>query len=124
MKQLVEYVVRGLVGHPEAVSVNALASEMIELVRSKNANLVVISALPPSAVLRARYLCKRLHQNFPEIKIVIGLWTSKADLKKASGRISCDSSTPVTSLFSEAIREIEQLTPSLLLTKEEPTSAT
>lgn len=106
----------------EAVSVNALASEMIELVRSKNANLVVISALPPSAVLHARYLCKRLHQNFPEIKIVIGLWTSKADLKKAMGRISCDSSTPVVSLFSEAIREIEQLTPSLLLMKEEPGS--
>ncbi len=106
----------------EAVSVNALASEIIELVRSKNANLVVISALPPSAVLHARYLCKRLHQNFPEIKIVIGLWTSKADLKKAMGRISCDSSTPVVSLFSEAIREIEQLTPSLLLMKEEPGS--
>lgn len=103
----------------EAVSVHALASEMIEQVRSKKADVVVISALPPSAVGHARYLCIRLHQNFPEIKIVIGLWTSKADLTKAKGRISGDGTSPVFSAFSEAIREIEQLTYPLLLAKAE-----
>jgi predicted PurR-regulated permease PerM len=107
----------------EAVSVTALASEMVELVGQKKADLVVISALPPSAVGHARYLCKRLHQKYPDIKLVIGLWTIKADLDKARGRISCGTDDPVVSTFSDAIHEIEQLTHPLLLAKSEAESA-
>ena len=99
----------------EPVSVTALTSEMVELIGQKKADLVVISALPPSAVGHARYLCKRLRQKYPDVKLVIGLWTVKSDLEKARERINCGGNHPVVSTFSNGIHEIEQLTHSLLL---------
>ena len=101
----------------EAVSVTALASEMLELVAKKKADIVVISALPPSAVAHARYLCKRLRQKFPDVHLVIGLWTLNADTTKLKARISCGPSDPVITTFSNAIHEIEQLAHPLLLAK-------
>jgi predicted PurR-regulated permease PerM len=106
----------------EAVSVTALASEMIELVSSKKADVVVISALPPSAITHARYLCKRLHQKFPDIKMVIGLWTSNANLAEAKTRIICNDTDPVVNNFPSGIHEIGQLAHPLLLAKAETDS--
>jgi hypothetical protein len=103
----------------EAVSVTALASEMIELVEQKKADIVIISALPPSAVTHARYLCKRLHLKFPEIKLVIGLWTSKADMERARRRMTCNKTDVVVNDFSSAVHEVEQIVHPLLLTKTE-----
>src|SRR5207302_177903 len=93
----------------EAVSVTALASEMIELVERRRAQIVVISALPPAAVTHARYLCKRLHGKFPELKIVVGLWTSKGDLDRARTRVTCDDAGIVASTFADAIHQVGQL---------------
>ena len=42
------------------------------------AQIVVVSSLPPAAINHARYLCKRLHQRFPELAIAVGLRTSAA----------------------------------------------
>ncbi len=50
----------------EAVSVMALASEMVDLVEQRKADVVCISAMPPAAATHARYLCKRLQGRFPE----------------------------------------------------------
>ena len=101
----------------EAVSVTALASEMVELVGEKKADIVVLSALPPAAVEHARYLCKRLRQQYPELKVVIGLWTSKTDLEKAKGRIQCAEDDPIVTSFSEGVHVIEQLAHPVLLNK-------
>jgi predicted PurR-regulated permease PerM len=102
----------------EAVSVTALASEIIDLVECKRADIVVISALPPAEITHARYLCKRLHLRFPELRIVIGLWTSKADLEKAKKRIACHETDAVVSDFASAIHAVCQLVHPLLLAKE------
>ena len=103
----------------EAVSVTALAGEMVDLIAAKKADIVVISALPPSAVSHARYLCKRIHLRFPEIKLVIGLWTIRADMEKAKERISCKKDDVVTASFTDAIKQIHQLAHPLLLAKSE-----
>jgi len=102
----------------EAVSASALASEMVELVGKLKADIVVVSALPPSAVTHARYLCKRLHQAFPEIVILVGLWTSKADLKEAKEKVTCTGRDAVVASFSEGLTEMNQLVHPLILTKE------
>ena len=103
----------------EAVSVTALASEMMDLVTSKKVDIVVISALPPSAVQHARYLCKRLHQKFPDIRMLIGLWTGQGDLGKAQRRISCTTKDPVVANFSDGLEAIHQMVPPVLLSKGE-----
>ena len=101
----------------EAVSVTALASEMVELVGKRKADITVIAALPPSAVAHARYLCMRLRQKFPDLKIVVGLWTAQGDLEKAKARISNSEGDPVVNNFTAALHEIEQLAHPLLLAK-------
>jgi hypothetical protein len=74
---------------PTAVSVTALAGEMVEMVKTKGANIVAVSAMPPAAVAHSRYLCKRIHLKYPDVSMIVGLWSFKGDLKKATNRITC-----------------------------------
>ena len=67
----------------QAVSVTSLASEMVDLVERRKADVVCISATPPAAVMHARYLCKHLRRRFPKVKLVVGLWDAQGDLSKA-----------------------------------------
>jgi hypothetical protein len=93
----------------EAVSTHVLAGEMAEMVQTKDASLVCVSALPPSAIAHSRYLCKRLHLKYPDLKMVVGLWTVKGDLKRAKERITCDESALLVTTLSSALDQIEQL---------------
>jgi hypothetical protein len=53
---------------------NALASEMMEQISKLPARQFCISVTPPGATRHAIYLCKRLRENFPDARILIGLW--------------------------------------------------
>jgi DNA-binding transcriptional LysR family regulator len=107
----------------EAVSVTSLVSEMVDLVGQKKADIVIISALPPSAIGHARYLCKRLHQKYPEVNLMIGLWTSRNDLSEARTKIGCSDHDVVVNHFADGLKQIEQLVHPLLLSKPESTDA-
>jgi hypothetical protein len=91
------------------VSVTELASEMIDSVKNANADVVCISALPPAAVTHARYLCKRLHGKLPEIEMMVGLWNSGDDLKRARERIAAVRSVQVAPTFAQALEQIHQM---------------
>ena len=71
--------------------------------------LVVVSALPPAAVAHARYLCKRLHGRFPEINMVVGLWTANGNLTKARDRLTCSESALLTTTFRQSLEDLHQL---------------
>jgi hypothetical protein len=106
------------------VAVHALASEMVEVVSKEEAHMVVVSAMPPAAVTHSRYLCKRLHLAFPNINMLVGLWTMKANLQKAKDRITCVASVAVTTSLSEAIDQIEQMAKPIMITQSEEKVAT
>ena len=94
---------------PISVPSQSLASEMVEMVETRQADLVAVSAMPPAAVAHARYLCKRLHNRFPDIPMVVGLWRAKADMRKAKDRIACGQHVPVIISLAQAQHEIDQL---------------
>ena len=71
LAQLLE--LRGYCAMP--VSRTSLASEMLSEVEKHNADVVVVSALPPAAVAHARYLCKRLQAENAERNTIVALWT-------------------------------------------------
>ncbi|HEX8524054.1 MAG TPA: AI-2E family transporter [Tepidisphaeraceae bacterium] len=98
------------------VSVTALASEMVEQVKKNEAHIVIVSAMPPAAATHARYLCKRLHMVYPELNMVVGLWTMKGNLQRAKDRITCVATVQVTTALAEAIDQIEQMSKHLTLT--------
>jgi methylmalonyl-CoA mutase cobalamin-binding subunit len=88
---------------------SALASEMVEMVAQRKADLVVVSALPPAAVTYARYLCKRVHAANPEILMTVGLWTFTGDMKKAKDRITCVANVPLVMSLTEMLQQIHQM---------------
>jgi predicted PurR-regulated permease PerM len=107
----------------KVLSVTSLAGEMVDGVKEHDAHIVVVSAMPPAAVTHSRYLCKRLHLAFPNLNMLVGLWTMKGNLQKAKDRITCVASVAVTTTLSEAIDQIEQMAKPILVTQSENTPA-
>jgi predicted PurR-regulated permease PerM len=102
-----------------ALSVTKLASEMVAAVEAKGAHVVVVSALPPGAVAHSRYLCKRLHARFPELSMVVGLWTTKVDLKKAKDRVACSETVQMAAKLRQAMEQIGQLVQPVIVASEQ-----
>jgi hypothetical protein len=70
-------------------------------------DVVLISALPPFALLSARTISKRAHMQYPNAEIVIGLWRFSSDDKKAAERLDKVFPDPVVTSFADAIAHIE-----------------
>ena len=96
----------------QAVSVTSLASEMVDLVERRKADVVCVSATPPGAMMHARYLCKQLRRRFPKVKLVVGLWDVQGDLNKAKERIGCGATVVAT--LADAQEQIRLLIPAAL----------
>jgi predicted PurR-regulated permease PerM len=74
----------------DLVSPELLISEIVAHVRDEHPALICIGALPPGGFLQARYLCKRLSADAPDVPIVVGRWGltenveyARTDLKEA-----------------------------------------
>ncbi len=101
----------------QAVSVTSLASEMVDLVEQRKADVVCVSATPPGAMMHARYLCKQLRRRFPKVKLVVGLWDIQGDLNKASERIGCGATVVAT--LADAQEQIQLTIQQQLLSRAE-----
>jgi predicted PurR-regulated permease PerM/methanogenic corrinoid protein MtbC1 len=99
----------------KVASVSQLASEMVDTVKDFKADIVCISALPPAAVTHARYLCKRLHSQYPDTEMVVGLWITDGNLDRAMDRIASVHPVRMASNFTQAIDQIHQLAQRKLL---------
>jgi hypothetical protein len=95
--------------------VAALASEMVEAVDKRKADIVVVSALPPGAISFSRYLCKRLHVRYPEIPMAVGLWTIKGDLEKARERITCAATVQIATTLTTMLEQIHQMAQPMIM---------
>ena len=59
----------------ELLSAQTLTGEVVGRVKKEGAPVVVcIAAVPPGGLAQALYLTKRLHRQFPDLKILLGLW--------------------------------------------------
>jgi hypothetical protein len=90
-------------------STDSLASEMVQMIETQNAQIVCVSAMPPGAVAHARYLCKRIHTRFPDLSMAVGVWLSKADPEKIKRRIACTHTAQLVSTLSQAQDQIDQM---------------
>lgn len=55
-------------------AVESLTGELVESVESVEADLVVVSILPPLPQQDSRLLCRRLRKRYPRLPIVVGFW--------------------------------------------------
>ncbi len=52
----------------------ALLGEWVDDVAERSPAIVCIASLPPGGLAHTRYVCKRLRNRFPELRITIGRW--------------------------------------------------
>jgi predicted PurR-regulated permease PerM len=91
----------------ETLSIASLAGEIAEIVDRQTADVICVSATPPAAVMHARYLCKRLRDRLPNVKLVVGLWDAQGELTNAKKRIGCGAIVVAT--LTEAQEQITLL---------------
>jgi hypothetical protein len=103
----------------QAAPITSLASEMVDLVERRKADVVCVSATPPGAMMHARYLCKQLRRRLPNVKLVVGLWDAPGDLSKARQRIACGAIVVAT--MAAAQEQIDLMLQQLLPQSEQET---
>jgi hypothetical protein len=77
------------------------AGETLEEIQAEGVDVLVLCLAPPSNLLRARYLYKRLRRRFVDLPIVIGLWGG-GDPRAIEGRLSPDGKATLVTTFAEA----------------------
>ena len=92
----------------EPVSAKALAGEMIETAAERSPKLLCISAIPPTSVLPAQHLCRRLRERLgKETRIMIGLWNeAPAESARHLERFKRAQADEVFVKLGDAAREI------------------
>jgi predicted PurR-regulated permease PerM len=82
------------------------SGELVELVGKSEADIVVISVVPPSSVIHARYICLRLRSQFPDLRVVVGLWGFGDRLQSASRRLRDAGACAVAPSVADAANQV------------------
>jgi len=86
-----------------------LASEVLD--RCGESEVVVLSAVPPQAVLNASYLCKRVRRRYPKMKIVVALWHADGGLEALKARLVDAGADEVASTLRGAVEKVRLFAP-------------
>jgi hypothetical protein len=106
----------------DTASVEYLSGELVSEVEQTGARLVFISALPPAALVAARYICKRISSRWPGIPILVGLWHAVGDVPQARSRLENCGAVKIVITYAEALTEMARAAQSLRLLASEPAS--
>lgn len=107
----------------DVVAADLLKGEVLEHVAQTRPDVVYISAMPPSAVGHARYLCKKLRRQFADLPIVVGLWDAQGDRDRATERLLEVGAGKVVCTAADALEELSRLRQPLLQGVQRPEQA-
>jgi hypothetical protein len=74
----------------------------------------MVAAVGPGGLTEARYICRRLREQYPGVKIVVGRWGRGKDSKKARGLLLSAGADRVDTTLREAQVHLGGLLPPLL----------
>ena len=86
-------------------SVNADYLAKLDL---KGASIICLSYLTTNPVISARHACRRLRRRWPNVRIVLALWSAPPELLKSESLAALKVDAVVTSV-QEAVRRIQRL---------------
>jgi predicted PurR-regulated permease PerM len=89
----------------DAVSLRAL-SDMLTEVQALKPDVVCISALPPYAISHARLVYSRLHEQWPELRVIVSLWNFTGDLRLAINRIGLNTEGSILTSLSQVVQTV------------------
>ncbi len=93
---------------PRVIPFPLLAAETLDKIAGHACRVVCISAVPPQAANAAGHLCKRLKRRFPEMQVLVALWTSE-NTERAAARLRAAGADVVATRLAEAIDQLRQL---------------
>jgi predicted PurR-regulated permease PerM len=86
-----------------------LANEVMQEIEQGGCNAVCISAVPPQAATHASHLAKRLRRRFPDLKLVVALWTDLDNPERTTGRLTDAGVDEVLTTFPDALQRLRDL---------------
>jgi predicted PurR-regulated permease PerM len=86
----------------QVLSAKMLTAEVLAKVGSLCPAVVCVSSVAPGGLAQARYLCKRLHAQCPEVKIVVGRWGEAEGLERVQKRLQAAGASHVATTLAEA----------------------
>ena len=89
------------------------AGELLDLVEKSGVDAACISVVSPSTVIQARYLCVKLRESFPQLKIVIGLWGTTQGVTDAARRLRDSGADEVVTTLEDAVVQLAKHAPTL-----------
>jgi predicted PurR-regulated permease PerM len=97
----------------KTIAPETLTAERLERIAREAPALVCIASLPPGGVAHTRYLCKRLSNRFPQLRILIGRWGEPTG--EGARRTDFEDAGAESTAFSllETRRRLEALLPLL-----------
>jgi len=77
------------------LSCASLAGECVEQLKRSHAGVACVTVVPPFGQLNARYMCRRLRAQFPELKIIAAVLTEHPpeELKARIPALSAEETT-------------------------------
>jgi predicted PurR-regulated permease PerM len=95
---------------PRVLPFPLLAAEAIDKIAEQACKVVCISAVPPRASTHAAYLCKRLKQRFPDLKIMVALWSMEEN-ERGQARLREAGADQVATRLPDAVAKLRELQP-------------
>ena len=92
------------------ISSDALASECLEKAGEPKIEVACVTTIVPDGCLQARYLCKRLREQFPRLGIVAAIAVPGA-LPEIRKREFSASASEIAASLSEAVKQVQSLVP-------------
>ncbi len=89
----------------------SMTSEKLADVESHAPDAVIISAVGAGGASRVRYLCKRLRQEHPRLRIIIGRWGFEGDREKLQKNLAARGADHVVTTLQEALDQIQRVQP-------------
>ena len=85
----------------------SMLGDRLESLRKEPAEVVCVCAVPPAAVTHAAYTCRRLRRRFPDIPIVVGVYSAQADAHKLRSHLPADFADEIVTSLEEAAAWVE-----------------
>ncbi len=98
-------------GSFETISATMLAGEMASAIAEQSPDAVIISALGSSNLRSARYLCTRLRQACPQMRILIGYWGQLENREQLTTALRGRGADQLVTSLAEARDALQRITP-------------
>jgi hypothetical protein len=85
------------------------SSALPEETAGEDSPIAFVSALPPSTLGAAGRMCRRLKEADPALNVVIGVWTTTANMDELKQRLSPSGPTAIVTKLRDAVVQLKNL---------------